>query len=784
MQNSPRIGDIVHARRRRWRVSDVRDYPGYALVTLDARDAAPLPSHVAKAGSRPQPAHLLVPFDELQPAREALRPVRITRSPWLRRLARLCATAGDFDSLHSALGAKLELFAYQLEPAIALLRGRARRLLIADEVGLGKTVQAGLAAAELVARGLADRVLILAPAGLREQWVAELRARFALDFALLDMRGVQSRRGRLPPHVNPWTTETRVVTSIDYVKRPETLPAVAECRWDLVIVDEAHGSVSGDRHAAVRELCETAGAVILLTATPHSGDRDAFEDLCAIGDAGDPLLLFRRTRTDVGLPRQRRAHMLKVRSTPAERKLYTVLERFAAAVRRDHQQAGDAALALAVLRKRAMSSASSLARTVRRRLDQLAAPAAPPDEQLMLDFGDPAGEHDADQDPVWTCPPLRDPARERQLLASIVEAAAVAAVEESKVRVLRRLLARVDEPVLVFTEYRDTLLQLRKTAAPDAVVLHGGLSRSERAAAIAAFTRGEAGVLLATDAAGEGLNLHHRCRIVINVELPWNPVRLEQRTGRVDRIGQRRSVHTFHLVAHEAGERAVADRLDARRADAQTDLDAWTGPRIDVSREFERLRAARQQLAAKVSWNDRPGLSSDRDGDAGTDAVAVCIRRGWRWRAELGPAAIAVFRLALVDSAGRLVATRVVPLAVALGAGVRIRSRAEIRQFLATLRSCDLAQHHPALNEWATTNMTLVNAFLDRWRARELVIIERLGVRRPSYRQPSLFTQQTDVDGDAQRRTLAAAAAQFRLTTALHRPTVAVTAAPALILLP
>jgi len=360
----------------------------------------------------------------------------------------------------------------------------------------------------------------------------------------------------------------------------------------------------------------------------------------------------------------------------------------------------------------------------------------------------------------------------------------VAAVAESKVHVLRRLLTRVHEPLLVFTEYRDTLLHLRKTAAPGAAVLHGGLSRAERTAAIEAFTRGEAGVLLATDAAGEGLNLHHRCRVVINVELPWNPVRLEQRTGRLDRIGQQRRVHTFHLVAHEAGERAVAEHLEAKRADAEKDLETSPAQRIDVTREFERLTESLRRLAATVTSHQRQRKSSNRLTDDSTDAVAVCARGGWRWRAALGPAAVAVFRFALVDSAGRVVASQVVPLRIALTAGVRVRSRAERRQFVATLRSFDLSQQHPALTEWVTANMTLANAFLDRWRARELAIIERAEVRRRSYRQQSLFTQRMESDADAERRARTLAASQFRLTPDLHRPTLAVTVAPALILLP
>jgi superfamily II DNA or RNA helicase len=775
MQNYPRIGAIVHARRRRWRVSDVREYAACALVTLDARHPAP----------RQTVLRVLVPFDDLQPARqEAIRPRRVNRTRWGRDLVRLLADAGDADSLQTALAADLELFAYQLEPAVALLRGRGRRLLIADEVGLGKTVQAGLAAAELLRRGLADRVLVLAPAGLREQWVAELRTRFALHFALLDMRGIQVRRAQLPPHLNPWTTESCVVASIDYVKRPETLPAVAECRWDLVIVDEAHGNLAGERYKAMAELCSTAGVVILLTATPHSGDRHAFERLCEIGSVGDPLLFFRRTRADAGLAGDRRMHLLNVRSTPAERRLHAMLERFAEAVQREHEQQSDAALALSILRKRAMSSASSLARTVRRRLDQLATRPAPIDEQLILDFGDPTGEQDADQDPAWTCPPLGDAGRERRLLTAIVEAAVAAAARESKICALRRLLARVREPVLVFTEYRDTLLHVRNTAAPDAALLHGGLSRAERAAALDAFTHGDARVLLATDAAGEGLNLHHRCRLVVNVELPWNPVRLEQRTGRVDRIGQRRRVHTFHLIAHDAGERAVADRLEAKRTDAEQDLGERSIARIDVSRELERLRALRALLAASPRAKTRLIGGSNRNVPDQAHTVGVCISRARRRRAALGNAAIVLFQCELADAAGRVIASRLASLRIELAAGTRIRSREELRYFVSILTSLHVTQHDARLKDWVGKSISVSEAFWENCHTRERAILDRIELARRRYRQQSLFTRRIGGDTESDRSTRAADAAQLRLAAAQHRRAIAAIAAPVLLLLP
>src|SRR5262249_55469017 len=146
------------------------------------------------------------------------------------------------------------------------------------------------------------------------------------------------------------------------------------------------------------------------------------------------------------------------------------------------------------------------------------------------------------------------------------------ALRESKVRVIQRLLTRVAEPVVIFTEYRDTLLGLRAALEAPVTLLHGGLTRDERRLALAEFASGRARVLLATDAAGEGLNLHHRCRLVINLELPWNPVRLEQRIGRVDRIGQTRTVHACHLIAKGTGEARVLERLRTRIARAQQDI--------------------------------------------------------------------------------------------------------------------------------------------------------------------------------------------------------------------
>jgi superfamily II DNA/RNA helicase len=185
---------------------------------------------------------------------------------------------------------------------------------------------------------------------------------------------------------------------------------------------------------------------------------------------------------------------------------------------------------------------------------------------MTLPLGDPQGElNAADEAPVWPADlRLSDPARERRLLTALHQSARAASTGETKVARLVTLLRRAGQSAVVFTEYRDTLLHVRRSLARPALVLHGGLTRDERSEVLESFARDPCGLLLATDAAAEGLNLHHRCRLVVNLELPWNPMRLEQRIGRVDRIGQRRIVHAFHLIAGGTGEERLLARLRAR----------------------------------------------------------------------------------------------------------------------------------------------------------------------------------------------------------------------------
>ncbi|HWF86217.1 MAG TPA: helicase-related protein, partial [Vicinamibacterales bacterium] len=489
------------------------------------------------------------------------------------------------------------------------------------DVGLGKTVQAGLVVAELLARGSAERILILTPAGVREQWAAELAQRLGIDAAIVDAAGVRKHMATLPVGFNPWRAVPFAIASVDYVKRQDVLPSVASCRWDVVVIDEAH-NVAGDsdRFRAADALSSRAAYVLLLTATPHSGDRRAFTSLCGIGAQGaDPLMVFRRTRRDVQLGVVRRVHRLQVQPSLQERRVHALLARFTKAVR---DERGDgAALALSVLHKRALSSSRSLEHSVERRLIALAASAPHGTSQLALPLDDGYGElNPADDVPAWGADLwLADVGRERRMLNALRTAAREACADETKVRALRRLLRRVGEPAVVFTEYRDTLFHLRESLNRPTVLLHGGLSREERATTLDDFSSGRCPILLATDAAGEGLNLHQHCRLVVNLELPWNPMRLEQRIGRVDRIGQRRTVHAVHLIARDTGEPRILERLMARMARARADI----GVPDPIGCEEERAVAA--LIVGVATDAGEHAIAPDSEPPPG--CVFPCLRR-------------------------------------------------------------------------------------------------------------------------------------------------------------
>ncbi len=611
-----RPGDLVTVRDECWIVAGTETFDRCTVWTLEGGG----PENAGRA------FHAITPFDRVAGA-GANRPRRRKRPAVLRRA--LGAIAGDRPaaSLWTAGSANLDLLAYQLEPALAVLHG-ATRVLLADGVGLGKTIQAGLILAELRARGLAGRALILCPVGLRELWVGELRDRFGITAAILDQTSIAMGVHELPAGVNPWSAHPVVVASIDLVKRPEILAAVEEVAFDLVIADEAHHlTPASDRGHAVNRLGSRAPWLVLMSATPHSGDQAAFDYLSAIGTLGDSLAIFRRTRPDVGRPVDRRVHLLNVEPTVDEGLLIHATDDYAQAIWQARGQSDRAVQLVAItLTRRAASSAAALALTLTRRRALLSRQPPPLPSQAVLPWDD-VDEDDDELDERLSRPGLDDDAAERRRLDALIDLANRAAERPSKLHRLQRLLRRAAEPAVVFTEYRDTL-----HAAADALAggfrlgaIHGGVPAPMRQEVLTQFERGDLDVLLATDTAGEGLNLHRRCRLVIDLELPWNPRRLEQRAGRVDRFGQQRRVHVVHLLHRDSVESRVWNHLEHRRVFAAQALGDYEAPT-----EEELARAIFDHVALPP-----PGAAAVTSMriDAAAELSRAALQRQWRGHA-------------------------------------------------------------------------------------------------------------------------------------------------------
>ena len=643
---------------------------------------------------------LLAPFDRPVATGRSPRVRATTRRRWMRHLHAQVSELHAFGRLRAAPRAAIDVLPFQLEPSLALVRGHASRFLLADEVGLGKTVQAGLMLAELRQRGWCEHALIVTPAGLRHQWADELRRRFEITAAVIDAASLAALTGSLPFDVNPWAVEPVAITSIDFLKQPEVLRGLADRVWDVLIVDEAHqATIASLRYEAVNALAKRARHVMLVTATPHAGDDRAYRALCAIGEVAtdplggardrDPILLFRRTRELAGLPRSRRAHLLPVTLAPDGLEMHRLLNGYLAQLWTIAREPGrrDLQLVAMVLGKRAFSSARSLATSIERRMAGLTTGVDGPSQGgLPFAFDDDA----SDDARLPIAPAFERTEDERAVLQRLVEAARRAQIGDRKMHVLGRMVRRIREPLIIFTEYRDTLDAIRDEigAVRRVTSLHGGQTAHERQQSVHAFTSGAADVMIATDAGSEGLNLHGSCRLVVNLELPWSPIRLEQRIGRVDRIGQTRTVHAINLFAEGTAERTVLANL---------------------LRRIDRIRMSEIDVAACVIGHSEPPPRSSpvesctQTMDLGAEARAeaqrvVDARRFSAVRSNLpeqvvpvtvlrSPRAslISFFRFRLVTRAGRLIEDGLVPIRLPVDSPRRRLGRKDARAMAESL---------------------------------------------------------------------------------------------------
>ncbi|MEO8679458.1 MAG: helicase-related protein [Vicinamibacterales bacterium] len=742
---SSALGSSVYVRGERWTVVGCERFSTCSVFVVSGAERD-------NAGRRCQ---FVEPFDRLR----GVRPDRLRhrkRQAVLRTALAAATRAKPAGGLWTAADANLTLLPYQLEPALAVLDG-ATRILLADEVGLGKTIQAGLILGELAARGLVDRALILTPAGLRDTWAGELRDRFGLQVRVLDQAVIAQQTAALPAGFNPWTLKGITIASLDFAKRPEVLAAIEEAPLDLVIADEAHHLTPGsDRGAAVARLAVRVPWVVLVSATPHSGDEAAFSYLTGLGALGEGLSVFHRSRADVGIAVGRRVHWCAVAPQPVEAEMLRATERYARAIWQSRGASEQAVrLVATTLARRAASSAAALRRTLVRRLALLSGNDDPSPQQPPLPWDDVDGSDD--DDPAWLgCAGLENGADERQRLEELIRLAQSAEPHSSKTHRLVRLLGLAREPAVIFTEYRDTLEALQQVleAGRSIAVIHGGLAPALRQLAVDRFTRGSADVLIATDAAGEGLNLHQRCRLVVNVELPWNPLRLEQRIGRVDRIGQSRRVHAVHLFHRNSIEETVLARLERRRQTAgawmsEEDIaQAALGAAPATTRPAPRIRTTSvSRAAAEVARADEQRRLRAPLRDAAAADASWALPR--RQAATLRVVLLHVVRL--LDGGFRTTTVWCLPISVHLARAPRCKKQWRIAiQALARdeviRRTCSIEGERCAAAA-ARALRPLVDALVKRVER----IRRRLTPARLPLRQVSLFDRRLEREAESRR---------------------------------
>jgi len=528
----------------------------------------------------------------------------------------------------------VEPLPHQLAVLDRALATEPLRLLLADEVGLGKTIETGLIITELKTRGLIHRVLVVAPKGVQLQWVAEMVDRFGEEFVLVGQGGVPVDAG-----INPWTAFDQVVCSLDAVKpvrarsgwTPERVAehnelraqAIVEAGWDLVVIDEAH-HVAGSsddvaRHILGRRLAETVPRVLLLSATPHSGKSDAFARLLGLLDdaflRGRPLLREhvmplvvrtekRRAIDSAGRPlfRPRTTTLVTVPygQRQIEQALYDAVTDYVRhgyrVARAEHRPA--VGFLVLLMQRLVSSSTGAILAALERRLIAVTAEG----QQLRLfsdriaEWGDLTGEEQqaalADaQGAAW-----ESERAEVELLVDLARKAASAGID-TKARYLLDLLGTLarqeGDPNLkavIFTEFvptQEMLLEVLGGAGIPTVAVNGSMSINERRQAQEAF-RDSGRALVSTDAGGEGVNLQF-AHVVINYDLPWSPTRIEQRIGRVDRIGQPHDVAAYNLVLESSVDARVLavleDKLrvilDDLGVDKSNDVLASVGAHID-----------------------------------------------------------------------------------------------------------------------------------------------------------------------------------------------------------
>ncbi|MFP4346418.1 MAG: helicase-related protein [Anaerolineales bacterium] len=590
-------------------------HSGYDLVT------------VAWEGERSTRSYVLTPTDRSRLSRTAradFQGIAFDGDPERFRLAieahrlRLAHAIDPYAALNAS---RIDPLPHQFEAVYEQLLARpVVRALLAHDAGAGKTIMAGLLIKELQRRQGVQRVLVVAPAGLKAQWRRELLTKFGLDFPIVDREYIEEQGS---DHLLVWRETGLAITSIAFARQEGIRQALESVEWDMVVVDEAHKmaayrrSTGSLRKTHAYELGEVLSRhsthFLLMTATPHKGDPENYRLLVSLIDpreaehvsqieGANPRVL-RRTKEEMRKPNgdslypKREVETIPYYISHEEGELLRRVRRFA---RQHYQQMTStqqqsAAFAMLTLDRRLASSPYALRESLVRMRQQITDLLEIHRRRRGTDGdgdGDWAAWEELTEEDRWEeearaeraaaawMGRRRARAELRELDALIEKADDL--LERGRQEKLRALQEACDlwvgkdgEQLIVFTEFKDTLdyLNTQLQAWGYATTqIHGDMEMKERRQAERIFWKGEAQILLATEAAGEGINLQC-CSVLINYDIPWNPCRLEQRMGRIHRYGQEAPVvHIFNLVALNTMEGEVQEVILQKMKAMRDDL--------------------------------------------------------------------------------------------------------------------------------------------------------------------------------------------------------------------
>jgi superfamily II DNA or RNA helicase len=641
-RNVPEPGQLVEVRRRQWVVAEV--------------DAS-------KLGAVQQHAVILVSIDEdalgeelqviweIEPGAHVIERAGLpaitgqddsdTLEAFLDAVRWGAATNADRGFLQAPFRSGVTLEDFQLDPLVRAIDMARVNLLIADDVGLGKTIEAGLVIQEMLLRHRARTVLIVCPASLQEKWRLEMAEKFGLEFRIVDSTYIKEMRRERGIHANPWNSFPRLITSMDWAKAGEGLRAFRDIlpahanyprKFDLLVVDEAHNvapaagaqyALESQRTRLIRTIAPHFQHHLFLTATPHNGYTESFTSLLELLDdqrfARNILpdekqlaqVMIRRLKSEITdkdgqlIYAPRKLEALGVDYTAKEREIHHKLQSFCASREvADAQLGGVTGVSFInqLLKKRLFSSPAAFASTLAKHIATLENGAVRKDrdglsDRILLkaiqraeeDYANDADVETAQQEAVEEATRHSRPlnAVEHVLLDELRQWSQQAMHQtDSKAKAI---LSWIDsylkingdwngKRVILFTEYRTTLDWLQRILATHdlggdrLMTLHGGMDHDDREMVKAAFQAAPdvspVRILLATDAASEGIDLQNHCNYLIHIEIPYNPNVMEQRNGRIDRHGQRaKEVLIWHPVdAKEDGEAVGGHRGDILRA--------------------------------------------------------------------------------------------------------------------------------------------------------------------------------------------------------------------------